>query len=487
MVRISASLLVLLLVNGCVCVSHVLAQSNASADGNKPNIVVILIDDQGWGDIGYNNNKVFSPNIDQLANGGMVFKQHYVMPQCTPTRVALITGRYPSRFGGAAMAASNAPAFPKGTPTIASMLKQTGYETCLTGKWHLGSDFNHGPNQFGFDHSYGSMTGAVGMYDHRYREGKFNKTWHRNQKLIEGYENGTHATDLVAAEAIRFIKKERDKPFFLYVPFQAVHTPLDERGEFVDRPTQLDPNNKDRWLNEDEIKWFNDPAGKIQREPDPEKRLFLAATYHLDHAVGQIVKALDESGQRKNTLILYSSDNGPQVNWGGNAYPDDLKLTKFNQPIPMRGKKVDVWEGGIHVPGFANWPGKIKPGEASDPVHIVDWFPTLAKLVGNKPERDANLDGVNIWPVISGEGNLTVRPLYWNWSTRTNRWALRNGDWKIVKYGVGAPSSASEWQLFNLVTDPKESKNVAKDQPEILAELHMLYMQQRQDDSPKVK
>jgi len=252
-----------------------------------------------------------------------VLAKQYVMPQCTPTRVALMTGRYPSRFGGSALSASNEPAFPLGTPTISKMFQDSGYETFLCGKWHLGSTVEHGPLKFGFDHSYGCLTGAVGMYDHRYRKGKFQNTWHRDGQLIEGHENGTHATDLVADEAIRIIKAKRKKPLFLYVPFQSVHTPLDERGKFVDRPTQLDPDDSNRWLDEDRIKWFNDPGGLIQSESDPEKRLFLAAVHHLDDAVGRIAKALDESGQRENTLIVFSSDNGPQVSWPGNAYPND--------------------------------------------------------------------------------------------------------------------------------------------------------------------
>ena len=198
------------------------------------------------------------------------------------------------------------------------------------------------------------------MYDHRYREGIYENTWHRNLKLIEGGENGVHATDLVAEEARRIIRSQNNDPFFMYLAFHAPHTPLDERGTFVDIPTQLDPGNPDRWLNEDKIAWFNDPEGIIQKEPDPEKRLFLAAVYHLDDAIGRVIKELDESGKRENTLVLFSSDNGPQVNWGGNAYPDDLHLTDFNQPIPMKGSKLDVWEGGIHVPGFANWPGTLK-------------------------------------------------------------------------------------------------------------------------------
>lgn len=381
-----------------VFLAHLLPVVCFANEEAPPNVVVILTDDQGWADIGYNNPAVYSPNLDRLAKTGLKFKSHYVMPQCTPTRVALMTGRYPSRFGGNAMSASNNPAFPLGTPTIASAMQSAGYETHICGKWHLGSSFEHGPNHFGFDHSYGSMSGACGMYDHRYRKGEWYETWHRDHKLIEGSENGTHATDLVAQEAIRVIETRRDKPFFLYVAFQSVHTPLDERGSFVDRPTQLDPEKKDRWLDEDKIGWFNDPDGKIQSEPDPEKRLFLASVHHMDDSVGSIVAALDRSGQRDNTLILFSSDNGPQVNWPGDAYPDDLKLTDFNQPHPWRGKKVDVWEGGIHVPGFANWPGKIDPGETNEPVHIIDWFPTLAGLV--KGQTPDNLDGINISSII---------------------------------------------------------------------------------------
>jgi arylsulfatase A-like enzyme len=232
-------------------------------DDERPNVIVIITDDQGWADIGYNNPAVYTPNLDALAASGAVFVNHYVMPQCTPTRVAVMTGRYPGRFGNHCLQASNAQALPRGTPTLATMFRECGYETSLCGKWHLGSGFEAGPNHFGFDESYGSLAGAVGMYDHRYRRGKFEETWHRNQQLIAGREDGVHATDLVAREAVRVIERKRAKPFFLYLAFHAPHTPLDERGTFVDRPTQLDPDNASRWLDEDEIPWFNDPDGKI--------------------------------------------------------------------------------------------------------------------------------------------------------------------------------------------------------------------------------
>jgi len=458
-------------------------------EDNRPNVIIILSDDQGWADIGYNNSKVYTPVLDQLATTGVTFGNHFVMPQCTPTRVALMTGRYPSRFGGPAMAASNQPAFPLGTPTIASMFRAKGYETFLSGKWHLGSSFKHGPSQFGFDHSYGSLTGAVGMYDHHYRKGKFQETWHRDQEIIEGFENGTHATDLVAREAVRIIKAERDKPFFLYVPFHSVHTPLDERGDFVDQPTKLDVDNPKRWTNEDKIKWFNDPQGIIQKELDPEKRLLLAAAYHLDSAVGEIVKALEDSGQRENTLILFSSDNGPQGSWGGNAYPDDLKLTNFNQPLPMRGKKVDVWEGGIHVPGFANWPGKISPKHSKELVHIIDWYPSLAKLIDYQPETPIAWDGADLSSILFGNKQnsdlFEDRELYFTWSNKINRWAYRMGDWKVVKYGVGQPVKPDDWQLFDLSSDPKEKNNVAQQNPQMLSRLHQRFLVNREKDKRK--
>lgn len=448
---------------------------------DRPNILVILTDDQGWADIGYNNlQKVYTPNLDRLAAGGVVFANHYVMPQCTPTRVAVITGRYPGRFGRNPLQASNEPAFPRGTPTMASVLRSAGYETYLCGKWHLGSSPGHGPNHFGFDHSYGSLAGAVGMYDHRYRKGRYEVTWHRDEEIIPGYENGQHATDLVAREAVRIIREKREKPFFLYLAFHAPHTPLDERGEFVEQPTRLDADKPARWRNEDRIRWFNDPEGKIQSEPDPERRLLLAVVHHLDDAIGRVMRALEETGQRQDTIILFSSDNGPQVNWNGNAYPDDLRLTDFNQPIPMRGHKCDVWEGGIHVPGLANWPGRIRPGVVEDPVHIVDWLPTLASLAGAAPPPE--LDGTDLSDLLFEGRQLPPRDLYWIWNTRTNRWALRRGEWKIVHYGRSEPTEPSDWQLFNLESDPGEQTDVAGENPERVEELHRLFVRQRARD-----
>ena len=506
------------------------------ASSTKPNIITIITDDQGWADIGYNNPKVYTPNLDALAAESAVCTRHYSMPQCTPTRIAAFTGRYPGRFGNAGLSASNEPAFPHGTLNLATFLKANGYKTYLSGKWHMGVAEAHGPHHHGFDSSYGSFAGAVGYYDHRYRQRypEHEITWHRDGKIIEGYENGVHVTDLVSDEAIRIIKKhaktsndqkisEQDpaddgaktrssgeterseidsrqaaphggdrrgasmqapSPFFLYLAYHAPHTPLDERGEFVDTPTQLDPDNPKRWLNEDKISWFNDPMGIIQSEQDPEKRLYLAVLHHLDDGIGRVLKALDESGQRDNTLILFTSDNGPQINWPGKAYPDDLKLTDFNPPHPFRGNKCDTYEGGVRVPGLVHWRGKISARKVDSPVHVVDWMKTIGGFIGIEPQAPDGqpaIDGQNNSAFYLTKADPPTRVIYQLWGRPGNRWALSLGDWKVVHYGKKEPRQ-TDWQLYDLNQDPKESKNLAQEYPDKIKQLHELFITERTKD-----
>jgi len=433
-----------------------LACSAAAQPQRLPNIVLIVTDDQGWADIGYHNDEVKTPNIDRLMNLGVELDAHYVQPQCTPTRVALMTGRYPSRFGPNATAASNKPAFPKGTLTMASMLKQIGYDTALMGKWHLGSTPEHGPNHFGFDYSYGSLAGAVGMYDHRYRlNTPYAETWHRNHEIIEGYENGTHVTDLIVADAVRFLEKPRDRPFFLYLPFHAVHTPLAE---------------PQRWL---------DANKHIQ---DRDRRLFLAAASHLDDAIGRIARAIDNSVALENTIVIFTSDNGGIHTGyrGGNYPPPDPRLKKgFSSNDPLRGGKTNAYEGGIRVPAFITWVGQLAPATVTTRMHAVDWMPTLAHLLGVEPETDASAgwDGENVWPIISGKkpGYAQPRTIYTTWHNR--RWeALHHGDLKIARR-KGKP-----WQLFDLAKDPSETTDLADQQPGKVAELVKLYQAERAKD-----
>jgi len=419
----------------------------------KPNIVVIVADDLGWNDVGWHGSEIPTPTLDRLVSSGIELDNHYVQPVCTPTRVALNTGRYPSRFSVRCTVPSNERSVPLGTAMMASLFKSTGYATALIGKWHLGSKPEWGPNHYGFDYSYGSLAGAVGMYDHRYRlKSPYVRTWHRNCEFIED-EKG-HASDLVTREAVGWIEKQKDRPFLLCVTYHSVHAPLVE---------------EDRWL------------AKVRHVKSADRRLYAAAVAHLDDCVSRIVDAIDRAGIRERTLIVFTSDNGAQVNHAGNAYPPpDPKLSNFSSNKPLRGHKAQTYEGGIRVPAFANWPGKLKPAKLRQPMHAVDWVPTLTRLVGVEPPENAKWDGCDVWPFLIDAGRATqTRTLYW---VVSNRWfALRHGEWKIVRQGLDG-----KWELFNLADDPNETTDLASAKPEKLAELVGLFRENQAKDAPVV-
>lgn len=417
----------------------------------NPNILLIVSDDQGCADIGYNNSEIRSPNLDALAAGGVKFTCHYVQPQCTPTRVALMTGRYPSRFGPHCTQASVEQAYPLGTLTMASYLKANGYETAITGKWHMGSKPEWGPNHYGFDYSYGCLSGAVGMYDHRYRlDTPYAQTWHRNLEFIE--EEG-HSTDLIAREAIQWIEKKRDKPYFLYVPFNAAHTPLVEEDKWIDMNKHI---------------------------THPDRRLFAAAVTHMDAAIGEIVQALDRTGQRENTLILFTSDNGAMGRtYKGGAYPaPDPSLTDFSFNTPWRGRKSEVYEGGMRVPAFANMPSVLKPRVEESPMHAVDWLPTIAGLLGAKPEGEPQWDGQDVGNMLFEAGeDYPERMFYWVWGKTRNREALRKGPWKVLRN-----NAKGTWELYNLDSDPYEAKDLSVKEAQKFTELMALFEAEKAKD-----
>ena len=427
----------------------------AHASKMKPNVVLIVTDDQGWADIGYHNEEVRTPNMDRLCKMGVQLDAHYVQPQCTPTRVALLTGRYPSRFGPDATRASNAPVFPKGTFTMAQMFKDLGYDTALMGKWHMGSTPDHGPKHFGFDYSYGSFAGAVGMYDHRYRLNKpeYTVTWHRNHAFIEGHENGKHVTDLVSEEALAFLQKERNKPFFLSLPFHAPHTPLVEEQQWLDK------------------------VGHIK---DPDRRLFLASVAHLDDAIGQVINAVENSVSLENTIVIFTSDNGGvHHRYKGNTYPalDPPLKAGFSSNAPLRGGKGQTYEGGFRVPAFITWVGTLQASKKTHRMHVSDWLPTLSNLLGYEAPKDANWDGQDVWLILSGKqpGYDVPRTIYTTWNDR--KWeALHHGDMKIVR------QEGKSWELYDLANDPNEMTDLAKQMPEKLAELVELYEAERAKD-----
>lgn len=405
----------------------------------QPNLLVFLADDLGWADVGYHGAEIQTPNLDRLCAEGIDLDQHYVCPVCTPTRTSLLTGRYCSRWGDQARTPCNQRVLPFGTETLASVLRSVGYDTGLSGKWHLGSKPEWGPNRFGFNRSYGSLAGGVGPYDHRYKQGPFTYTWHRDDELID--EPG-HVTDLIGREVVGWIRQKRN-PWFYYVPFTAVHIPV-----------QAPPDYLDLYAGK---RFYEDPL------KDEAFKRYAAYATQMDDWVGRIVAVLEETGQRDQTLVLFMSDNGaPTHGWVAandkypGVYPDSPVLGSNG---PLRAGKATVYEGGIRTPAWVNWPARLSPGKRTAPIHIVDWMPTLARLAGYRPPREPNWDGEDVWSVLTGEKpSPSPRRLYFPFVRE--QWAVRQGDWKLLSPGRGKPP-----QLYDLAVDPCETRDHAAQAP----------------------
>lgn len=432
-----------------------------SADSpQRPNIVLIVADDLGWASVGYHEPKMKTPNIDQLVKTGVELNRHYVNPMCSTTRASLLSGRYSARFG--VTGAQNDRAYPWNTVTIASALKSKGYDTAITGKWHLGSLPEWGPNHFGFDHSYGSLAGGCEPWAHLYKTGPYSKTWHRNEKLIE--EEG-HITDLLAKEAVGWLegRKGSSKPFFLYVPFTAPHIPIEEPKE---------------WLN------------LYPDIPEMTRRHLAACVTHMDAAVGRIVETLDKIGAREKTLIVFTSDNGGIPNAGNDdkAYPNGSKYPPGPAGginVPLRGQKAQLYEGGVRVCAFANWPGTLKPAKCEQVIHAVDWIATFASLADYQATDDLKWDGRNVWPAVSGAKEPEKRNIYWagvGFKTR----AFREGDFKLILAGTGEAAKA---ELYDLTADPYETTDLAAKQPADVERIRKLVEREaaRDNESKVVK
>ncbi len=426
------------------CLSGLPARA-ADAPPGKPNIIYILADDLGYADAGFNGGKdIKTPNLDLLARGGANLKSFYVQPVCSPTRSALMTGRYPSSTGVYSVVKPRTPwGLKLEEQTLPQMLRSAGYETAISGKWHLG-EFQpaYRPTQRGFDHQYGHWFGAID-YNTHLREGVLD--WHRNDQPCkdEGY-----STHLIAKEACRMIReKNPDKPLFLYLPFNAVHGPFQVPEKYSEPYTDL----------------------------KGIRRTYAGMLAAMDEAIGQVLAALDEKKIRDNTLILFSSDNGG---------PSPGRITSNG---PLRAGKGTIYEGGVRVCAFANWPGKIPAGKTIDePLHAVDWYPTLAKLTGANLAQKLPFDGLDIWPVLTAGAKSPHEAIILSGIQRGQA-AIRMGDWKLIvgaggKAKGGAAKGAD--QLYNLATDLGESRNVAADQPEKLKELRAKYDQMMSTAAP---
>lgn len=427
-----------------------LASSLGAAE--RPNVLLVVADDLGWADVGWHGGFAKTPVMDKLVREGVELDQHYVQPVCTPTRTALMSGRYPGRFGPQALAPSNLRAMTPGTVTLASAFKSLGYRTHQSGKWHLGAKTEWGPNAYGFDTSYGTLTGAADPWTHKYRKGPFEDTWHRDGKRLD--EEG-NATELVAAEALRRIE-QKGGPWFMYVPFHAVHTPVDAPPEF-----------KKLY---DGVKFHDDPAKH-------DSRLRMAAMVsQLDAKIGLFIDALDRTGQRTNTLVIFTSDNGG-IESLKNAYVGNVGHSPLNsENDPLRGQKGTLYEGGTRVCAFASWPGRLKPQKFTTPMHAVDWFPTIAAITGYKIASDLKLDGISQWAALNG-APMDPGPRTIYIATRGGD-ALRHGDWKLIAQKKG------ETQLFNIAKDPYEKDDLAKSEPGKVAELMKLLAAEQAKDEP---
>jgi arylsulfatase A-like enzyme len=418
-----------------------------------PNVLLIVADDLGWADVGYHGSKLHTPNIDKLARSGAELHQHYVAPVCSPTRCGLLSGRYWSRFGVNNPQATHA--MPFGTVTLASALKSRGYQTCITGKWHLGSLPEWGPRRFGFDHSYGAFGGGTGPWDHRYKRGPYERNWHRNDAYVD--EQG-HVTDLIAREAVGFLRQRRSAPFFLYVPFTAVHHPVDEPRNWLDANNHI----------------------------EERRRQYAACVQHMDNAVGRITGALETDGLRENTLIVFTSDNGGMGTPANDLemYPGKYQNGLLGENMPLRGRKTQVYEGGIRVPAIATWPSRISPRRVDAPIAVVDWLPTISKLAGFTAKRDFKWDGQDVWPVLTGKARPSARDLYWK-GPGGRSFAMRSGDWKLVAHNASNGNEARV-ELFNLREDPYEQRDLAPTERERVAQLNKLLVRQQSLDDDAV-
>lgn len=402
----------------------------------KPNIVLLFADDAGYGDFGFQGSRHFkTPHLDKLAKSGVRLTQFYVSGEtCGPSRAGLLSGRYQQRFGyeeinvpGIMSSHSKLLGDEMGLPThlktMGNHLQDLGYRTAVFGKWHMGVADRYHPLRRGFDEFYGMRGGARSFFAYE----NPNQTARENliERNFENYqEHDGYLTNAIADEACEFIERNQDSPFFAYVSFTAVHTPM-----------QADPNDKDSFP-----------------QLDGTRRTAAQMMLSMDRACGKILDKLNALGVSENTLVVFTNDNGGPMDKNGSSN------------YPLSGVKGTQLEGGIRVPGIVSWPNKLKGDSVFDsPLITLDLLPTFIAAGGGAPSKIDDLDGINMLPFLQGDtSTLPHKTLHWKMETRG---AIREGDWKLLRF----PDRPAE--LFDLAKDPAEQHDLARQHPEIVKRL----------------
>ena len=412
-----------------VCLAAALCPAQAAE--RKPNILVIVGDDMGYGDVGFHQCKdIPTPNLDALAASGVRFTNGYVSgPYCSPTRAGLLTGRYQQRFGHEFNPGGGGQGLPPTETTLADRLKAAGYATGIVGKWHLGAQPAMHPQKRGFAEFFGFLGGAHSYF--------------QSAGILRGDEpvrELDYTTDAFGREAVAFIDRHKAEPWFLYLAFNAVHTPMQAT---------------------------DDRLAKFPNVADQQRRTYDAMMLAMDEAIGAVRKKLTEAGLEQNTLVTFISDNGGPTMKG--------VTVNGSSNLPLRGSKRTTLEGGVRVPFIVSWPGHVKPGVFEQPAIQLDLHATALAAAGVAAKPEWKLDGVNLLPFLSGEKSGAPHDaLYWRFGEQM---ALRMGDFKLVRYdsnadtqtGRGEPVTAT--RLYNLRDDIHEDKDLAAALPDKLKEL----------------
>lgn len=419
-----------------VLVPGLLHHADLAAAEGRQNVVILLADDLGYGDLGcYGCPDIRTPHLDRLARQGMRFTSYYANgPECSPTRAALLTGRYQHRVGGLECAIglgnvgryddairlreSHELGLPPDHGTLAPLLQGAGYTTAAIGKWHLGYERKFLPDRQGFDYSFGPLGGAVDYFHHREPGGE--PMLYQNGQPVQ---RDGYMTDLIAGEAVEFVRRTKDRPFLLYVPFTAPHDPFQGPEDRRETPVTLAEGSRG------------------------SRDVFRAMVERLDQAIGRVLESLDQAGVTNNTLVIFASDNGGP---------------KFARNVPFSGQKGGLFEGGIRVPCIVRWPGVLEPGTTNDsPAMTIDLTASVIRAAGATPPKDKPLDGVEILQMAAKKQASPVRTLHWRARRGERTWkAVRDG---ALKYISRTDGDRTEEYVFDLVADPQEQQNLLSD------------------------